>query len=120
LTFREWGELLLVAICVVWYNPEFFPPAQTAREFRALTLALPTDGSEDTQAKVLLLSQEIDSRLLQPMTLHRLAELRKEIKAQPIEAADQQELQEAIMWSKQMAMSQTGWKLRRQLCFGTM
>ena len=23
LTFREWGELLLVAICVVWYNPEF-------------------------------------------------------------------------------------------------
>ena len=95
LTFREWGELLLVAICVVWYNPEFFPPAQTAREFRALTLTLPTDGSEDTQAKVLLLSQEIDSRLLQPMTLHRLAELRKEIKAQPIEAADQQELQEA-------------------------
>ena len=91
LTFREWGELLLVAICVVWYNPEFFPPAQTAREFRALTLALPTDGSEDTQAKVLLLSQEIDLRLLQPMTLHRLAELRKEIKAQPIEAADQQE-----------------------------
>ena len=81
LTFREWGELLLVAICVVWYNPEFFPPAQTAREFRALTLALPTDGSEDTQAKVLLLSQEIDLRLLQPMTLHRLAELRKEIKA---------------------------------------
>ena len=42
-------------------------------------LTLPTDGSEDTQAKVLLLSQEIDSRLLQPMTLHRLAELRKEI-----------------------------------------
>ena len=112
-TFREWGELLLVA----WFgNPEFFP-AQTAREFRALTLALPTDGSEDTQAKVLLLSH---SRLLQPMTLHRLAELRKEIKAQPIEAADQQELQEAIMWSKQIAMSQTGWKLRRQLCFGTM
>ena len=95
LTFREWGELLLVAICVVWYNPEFFPPAQTAREFRALTLALPTDGSEDTQAKVLLLGQEIDLRLLQPMTLHRLAELRKEIKAQPIEAADQQEFQEA-------------------------
>ena len=29
------------------------------------------------------------------MTLHRLAELRKEIKAQPIEAADQQEFQEA-------------------------
>jgi hypothetical protein len=115
LTFREWGELLLVAICVVWYNPEFFPPAQTAREFRALTLALPTDGSEDTQARVLVLSQEIDLRLLQPMTLHRLAELRKE-KAHPIEAADQQE----FMWSKQIAMSQTGWKLRRQLCFRTM
>ena len=92
--FRDLGELLLVAICVVWYNPEFFPPAQTAREFRALTLALPTDGSEDTQAKVLLLSQEIDLRLLQPMMLHRLAEPRKE-KAQPIEAADQQEFQEA-------------------------
>ena len=63
LPFRDLGELLLVAICVVWYNPEFFHPAQTARdEFRALTLALPTDGSEDTQAKVLLLSQEIDLR----------------------------------------------------------
>ena len=65
LTFREWGELLLVAICVVWYNPEFFHPAQTARELRALTLAS-TDGSEDTQAKVLLLGQEIDLRLLHP------------------------------------------------------
>ena len=33
--------------------------------------------------------------MLQPTTLHRLGELRKEIKAQPIEAADQQEFQEA-------------------------
>ena len=92
-------------------------PSSADRALRALTLALPTDGSEDTQAKVLLLSQEIYLRLLQPMTLHHLAELRKEIKAQPIEAADQQEFQEAH--HVVIAMSQTGWKLRRQR-FGTM
>ena len=97
LTFLEWCEMLLIAICVVWYNPEFFPPAQTAREFRELTLTLPTDGSEDTQGKVFLLNKKVDLRLLQPMTLHRLEELRKEIEAQPIEAADQhnQDFQEA-------------------------
>ena len=81
--------MLLIAICVVWCNPELFPPAQTAREFRELTLTLPTEVSEDTQGKVFLLNKKVDLRLLQPMTLHRLEELRKEIEAQPIEAADQ-------------------------------
>ena len=41
LTFYEWCGMLLIAICVVWYNPEFFPPEQTQREFRELTLTLP-------------------------------------------------------------------------------
>ena len=81
--------MLLLAICVVWYNPDFFPLEQTAREFRELTLTLPTDGSEDSQGRVFLLNKKVNLTLLQPMTLHRLEELRKEIQAQPIEAADQ-------------------------------
>ena len=95
LTFYEWCEMLLIAICVVWYNPEFFPPEQTQREFRELTLTLPTDGSEDNQAKVLLLSKEIDLKLLQPMTMHRLEELCQQIQAQPAEAGDVPESAEA-------------------------
>ena len=97
LTFLEWSEMLLLAICVVWYNPDFFPLEQTAREFRELTLTLPTDGSEDSQGRVFLLNKKVNLTLLQPMTLHRLEELRKEIQAQPIEAADQhdQAFQEA-------------------------
>ena len=88
LTFYEWCGMLLIAICVVWYNPEFFPPEQTQREFRELTLTLPLDVSEDDQAKVLLLGKEIDVKLLQPMTMHRLEELRQQIQVQSASAED--------------------------------
>ena len=85
--------MLLIAICVVWYNPEFFPPEQTQREFRELTLTLPLDVSEDDQAKVLLLG-EIDVKLLQPMTMHRLQELRQQIQVQSASAEDVPESEE--------------------------
>ena len=68
---------------------------------------------------MLLLGQEIDLRLLQPMTLHRLAELRKEKPKQSKQRISRNS-RKHIMWSKQIAMAQTGWKLKRQLCFGTM
>jgi hypothetical protein len=41
--------------------------------------------------------------LLQPTTLHRLGELRKEIKAQPIEAADQQKFQHVVEADRDVA-----------------
>ena len=84
--------MVLVAICVVFYNPAFFPMAQTELEFEELALTLPTSGSADGKAKVFLFNEEIDVKtLLQPVTLERLAVLREELKAQ--EAADEKKNQ---------------------------
>ena len=92
MSFEEWRDMVLVAICVVFYNPAFFPMAQTEHEFEELALTLPTSGSADGKAKVFLFNEEIDVKtLLQPVTLERLAVLREELKAQ--EAADEKKNQ---------------------------
>lgn len=47
MSFGEWRDMVLIAICVVFYNPAFFPMAQTEHEFEELALTLPTSGSAD-------------------------------------------------------------------------
>jgi hypothetical protein len=69
MTFQEWHDLVLIAVCVVWYNVAFFPVAQVEAELRELALTLPVDGSADAEAKVFLFDKEIDMNLLQPMAL---------------------------------------------------
>ena len=85
--FQKWRDLVLIAICVVWYNAAFFPVAQVEAELRELALTLAVDGSADAEAKVFLFDKEIDMDLLQPMTMRRLQILREELAAPPEEGS---------------------------------
>ena len=83
MTFQEWRDLVLIAVCVVWYNAAFFPVAQVEAELRELALTLPADA----EAKVFPFDKEIDMKLLQPMTIRRLQVLREELAAPPEEGS---------------------------------
>ena len=87
MTFQKWRDLVLIAVCVVWYNAAFFPVAQVEAELRELALTLAVDGSADAEAKVFLFDKEIDMNLLQPMTMRRLQVLREELAAPPEEGS---------------------------------
>jgi hypothetical protein len=80
LTELQWLELLLISICVVWFNPAFLPVAQTQRQFRSLGLTLPSDGSRDTEElKVKLFDLEVNASRVAVMAERRLNVLRQEL-----------------------------------------
>jgi hypothetical protein len=83
LTEVQWMELVLLAICLVWYNPAFKPPEQTSKQLRRLGITLPLSGEEDADLHVRLFNKLIDGKLLNRMAQYRLQELKSDLASEP-------------------------------------
>ena len=71
----EWRDLVAEALCLVWWDPKFFPPAQILAQMEHMGLALPTDGSRDDEITLDLFGFHLHTNLVQPMAEHRFHEL---------------------------------------------